>query len=284
MAAEAPLPASGDDDEEVEAQEEEAEEEIDREVAKRPPAPGFKLSTFLYTFLFLLGMLMIFDQGTRYGVAEAFGLLLGPLIGFGGHYPLLTMFLAAAFEMALTAVAYNYTTDWVKAARVQKWSQALRKVQMAAMRSGKKDRIAALQTHQQTLAKLSTEVTFAQLKGMAITWFLVIALYSWVFLFLANPATAPTAVHAACVWPSGAAIPANGVNCPDVTTYLGPVPVNLLGSIIGPIQLWFLVFSLYTVPLSLLFRRFLKHYSLRRRLSTDLAPPPGGPLPTERPA
>ncbi|MHB8351754.1 MAG: DUF106 domain-containing protein [Thermoplasmata archaeon] len=260
-----PLPsgtAPASEPEEV-AEEVELEEEIDREDARpRPEGPVFKLSTFLYTFLFLVGILMLFETGTRYGVAQAVGYVLGPLIGFGGQRPLLTMFFAAAFEMILTALAYNYTTDWIKAARVQKWSAALRKVQMAAMRSGKKDRIEALKEHQATLAKLSTEVSFAQLKGMAITWFLVIAIYSWVFLFLADPSGYHTLISAC----------ASGNNCTVVTVNIGTSSFNLLGDLIGPIQAWFLVFSLYTVPLSLIFRRLLKHYKLSRMTLTPLEP------------
>ncbi|MGI0052678.1 MAG: DUF106 domain-containing protein [Thermoplasmata archaeon] len=250
-------PAAEETEEEAkeEAAEVELEEEIDQEDAKpRPPPAEFKLSTFVYTFLFVLGILMLFDTSTRYGVAQAFGLVLGPVIGFGGHWPLVTMFFAAAFEMVLTALAYNYTTDWIKAARVQKWSAAFRKVQMAAMRSGKKDRIEALREHQATLTKLSSEMSFAQIKGMAITWFLVIAIYSWVFLFLADPSgyhTIVTACHAAS-------------NCSVITVNIGTSSFNLLGDLIGPLQAWFIVFSLYTVPLSLIFRRLLKHYKLSR--------------------
>ncbi len=268
----APLPSAAappEDPAEL-AEEAEVEEEIDAEETKSPPAPpAFKMSTFLYTFLFLLGILMLFETGTRYGVAQAVGYALGPLIGFGGHRPLLTMFCAAAFEMVLTALAYNYTTDWILAARVQKWSAALRKVQMAAMRSGKKDRIEALKEHQATLAKMSTDVSFAQLKGMAITWFLVIAIYSWVFLFLADPTGYHTVVSAC----------ASGNNCSTVMVNIGTNSFNLLGDLIGPIQAWFVVFSLYTVPLSLIFRRLLKHYKLVRMSATPPVPldPRSGP-------
>jgi uncharacterized membrane protein (DUF106 family) len=268
MAEEAPVasaPLESEEDAKEESEEKELEKEVDEEDAKpTPSSPGFRFSTFLYTFLFLLGILMIFDTGTRYGVAEGIGYLLGPLIGFGGHYPLLTMFVAASVEMVLTALAYNYTTDWVKTAKVQKWSTAFRKVQMAAMRSGKKDRIQALQEHQQTLTRLSMEVQFAQLKGMAITWFLVIAIYSWVYLFLAGSIAGgfSTGIHAIC---TPAVSP--GSTCGAVFFPLGPYSVNLLGFLIGPIQAWFIIFSVYTIPLSLIFRRLLKHYALRQRLS-----------------
>ncbi len=232
----------------TEAEEEEADPEPTAAPA-RPPVPKFKPATMVLTFLFLLGILMVFDQTTRNGVATVFAIVLTPILGFGGHYILLTMFLAAALEMALTAVAYNYTTDWIKAARVQKWSAAFRKVQMEALRAGKKDRVEALKPHQQTLTKLSSEMSIAQLKGMAVTWFLVIAIYTWVGTYVGCSVGSNKLVQ--------------GVTCTlSPMVNLGGTTVSLLGTTLVP--LWFLIFSLYTIPSSLALRRLLKHYSLRK--------------------
>ncbi|MCI4325133.1 MAG: EMC3/TMCO1 family protein [Thermoplasmata archaeon] len=251
MAAQLPLPtdASQEDD----GPEETVADTKDTAPAK-PPAPTFKTSTFLLTFLFILGIWMIIDPTTRTGVATAFGIVLQPLIGFGHSYLLLTMFLAAAIEMLLTALAYNWATDWVKAAKVQSWSGAFRKVQMEAVKSGKKDRVEALKPHQAELTKLSGEVSIAQLKGMAVTWFLVIAIYTWVGLFIA-----------------AAASPVVNLGGDNVSLM---APLHPL-----PIPLWFLLFTLYTVPLSLVFRRILKHYALQRyEAQHGLAgPAPAGP-------
>jgi len=233
------------------------------EAPARPPAPAFKFSTFLLTFLFVMGIYMLVDQPARNGVAEALNSILLPVIGFGYQYPLLTMFIAAALEMLATAIAYNYTTDWIKQAKVAKWNTAFRKVQMEALRSGKKDRIAALKPFQQRLTVLSSEVSIAQLKGMAVTWFLVIAIYTWVGIF----------IHAAYNYTvNGAAAPRDliTVGGSSVHLYLGLDGIAFL-------PLWFLVFSLYTIPSSIAFRRVLKHYWLQRHALT-LAPtgPVGG--------
>ena len=263
---ETPLPSEEETElassEEEATEEEEAEKEP--EAAKKPPTrtasprPVFKISTFIYVFLGLLGLLMLFDTGTRNSLAYALGTstLWWPLyvaIGFSSNFLLLTMALAGAIEMLITSLAYNYTTDWVKAARVQRWSSAFRKVQMEAIRSGKKDRIAALKPHQERLTRLSGEISIAQFKGMAITYFLLILIYSWVGIVIGS---------------------ANNV---QQTVDLGGALVNLnhlaitYGS--GGIPWWFIIFSLYTIPTSLIFRRMLKNYSLRRYAEKQRLPP-----------
>jgi uncharacterized membrane protein (DUF106 family) len=245
----------------------EEEEETPSAKPATPPVPAFKFSTFILTFLFLMGLLMIFDSNLRIQVAgSVFGIALWPLLGFSGQFPLLTMCLAAVLEMLATAVAYNWATDWVKAAKVQKWSSAFRKVQMAAMRSGRKDRIEALQPHQQKLTQLSSDVSLAQLKGMAVTWFLVIAVYTWVYVFLDGYCSAP--------------IQAGLSGCKSVVHTGSQVNVVISGAPVGLVHsywiipLWFVLFTFYTVPFSLLFRRILKHLTLRR-YAEELAARPG---------
>ena len=250
-----PLKSEADEAEDEVTEETDSAESTPLETAPakpaRPPPPQFKPSTMILTFLFLLGILMIFDTNTRNQVALLIGYGLAPVIGFAGHYLLLTMFLAAVLEMLLTAVAYNYTTDWVKAARVQKWSAAFRKEQMAAMRSGKKDKLDSLKVKQQELTKLTSEMSINQLKGMAVTWFLVIAIYTWVGLFVACGTFGSPAVPAvwACSTNSYVSIGGNSVQLMHKEWI---------------VPLWFLIFSLYTIPSSLIFRRYLKHYSLRK--------------------
>ena len=262
-----PLPSEADVDEEAPPEDEaarimrgEPEPEPEPEEAAplparpaRPPPPAFKVSTFLYVFLGLLGLWMLIDMPARNSIACGLGTVnsstcpagthawgLYWLIGFNSNYLLLTMALAGALEMLITSLAYNYTTDWIKQAKVQKWSSAFRKVQMAAIRSGKKDRIAALKPHQERLTRLSSEVSIAQFKGMAITYFLLILVYTWVGVTIA------------------------GANAVQQTVALGGgSTINLMHNI-GPVPWWFIIFSLYTVPFSLVFRRLLKHYSLRR--------------------
>jgi hypothetical protein len=88
---------------------------------------------------------------------------------------------------------------------------------------------------------------------MAITYFLLILIYTWVGLVIGGASSAYQHVSLG----TGSTI-------------------NLAGNIPGlPIPWWFIIFSLYTVPFSLVFRRLLKHLWLRRyEARTPKAPPP----------
>jgi uncharacterized membrane protein (DUF106 family) len=216
--------------------------------AKAPaPRTPFKFSTFIIVFLGFLGFWMLIETSFRNQLAGGLGISPaspGPLyylIGFNSQHLLATMAFAGALEMLITAIAYNYTTDWTKAARVAKWNAAFRKVQMAAVRSGKKDRIAALKPFQERITRLSSEVTIAQFKGMAITYFLLILIYTWVGLVILNASTVQQTIN------------------------LGGTTINMYTyHVFGYFPLWFIVFSLYTVPASMVFRRVLKHWWLQR--------------------
>jgi uncharacterized membrane protein (DUF106 family) len=270
-----PLPSARDDEEgtgEEEEEETDGEEETEegegtdeepvqavapaaspagvRPPGRTPPAPVSpwkSLERFLLIFLGFMGIYMLFDTSARNAVAADIGSLLVPVLGFGGKHVLLTMFLTGVLQMAITAVAYHFTTDWVETARVQKHNQAIRPLYTQAIRSGKKDRVEALKPHMNELQMRQTKVTFSQLKGMVVTWVLIIAIYTWMGLFISGLPTADQYVN------------------------LFGSHVSLLVPL-GPVPLWFLVFSLYTLPLNLLFRRYLKHVALSRHLQTLEAP------------
>ncbi len=276
-AMDTPLRSETDETEEA-AEETPSEETAEPETSAapaRPPPPTFKPSTMILTFMFLVGIFMIFDTSLRNQVALLLAYALVPLFGFNGHYVLLTMFLAAVLEMLLTAVAYNYTTDWVKAAKTAKWSAAFRKVQMEALRSGKKDKMDALKGPQQELTKLTSEMSINQLKGMAVTWFLVIAIYTWVGLFIA------CGVDGSPIFPAPLYCSTTFNSLGNVVN-LGGTSVDLMQKLWGLIPLWFLIFSLYTIPASLILRRYLKHYSLRKYSRDGDGVPPLSEAPPAR--
>lgn len=362
-----------------EGQEPSAKDKAAAALAPRQLPPGElrkAFGRFILFFLGFMGLLMLVDTSTRNQVAAALGYILYPTVGFTGHYLLLTMFIVAGLEMGFSSVAYHFTTDWIATAKVQKHSAAIRPLWNKALRSGKKAHTEALKPFMNELNVLQSKVTINQLKGMVITYVLLIAMYTWVGLFIAGQCPSAAVGSFAPAITAGNAVLLNGsatggyapynyswwasdaasVNGPtgldaaqwnftptvqgtyqiilQVTDSRGSVSVgeatmvvvgpssslsatvgttvtssprslevtsgappgipathgcigssvdffgattNLLGSA-GPFPVWFFAFSLYTVPLNLIFRRYLKHAALAPKLSEYAAqPPPVGP-------
>jgi uncharacterized membrane protein (DUF106 family) len=371
--AETPLPSKQSEDtskdsvsepEEAEDTEEEGEESTKAEEGGTTPSkpsapeykpPQFKFSTFILVFLFFMGLWMLIDQAARNQIADLLGLGLYPAFGFSGRLPLLTMFIIGLLQMTISAIAYNWTTDWVESAKVQQHAKALRPLQMSAMRSGKKQHMEAIKPHMNDLSSRQSKMMIGQLKAMAVTWFLLIAIYTWVGLFLVSgcpqPAISPSATSLASTntfvlnatvtggtapyiyewwakgipntptsnplnftWPSGPdmnsitftptitgaytvtlkVIDARGnvgtgfqglqyasnqappsvavppLQCASTSVVLFGTSANLLGVVVFP--LWFIIFSLYTIPFNLLLRRLLKHQTLAKRLDENNPP------------
>lgn len=366
---------------EEESEKGEGSEEPPARPSRPPPAPGEgrkAVVRFVLFFMAFLGIYMLLDVSARNSVALTIGLLLSPAIGFGGNHLLVTMFCAAALEMGFSTLAYHFTIDWVESAKLQKHSAAIRPLWMQAVRSQKKDRIEALKPHMDQVNVMQSRVTINQLKGMVITWVLLIAIYTWVGLFIAaqcpaasissqylgsaatlgtvvpinasvsagetpytyvwwaqssstligpntttapqwlfhptevgayvitlqvtdargsivvlNSASAPVTITDAG---SSVALPASQLAVSPSATYVPSttppgttsggcfatgvtmfgIGTNLLAPL-GPVPLWFLAFSLYTVPLNMVFRRYLKHVALSGRLGglPEEPPPPG---------
>lgn len=261
----------GDADEEGEDDDEEEEESEDGEgtsakggegekkdggtapAGPKPPGDARKgIVRFILFFMGFLGLFMLIDPScwsnppsatcSRIEVANALGYLLAPALGFNGDHILATMFLAAALEMAASALAYHITTDWIETARVAKHGQAIRPLWMKALRSGKKDRVAALKPHMDSLNSRQSRVTINQFKGMVITWVLLIAIYTWVGLYITAQCPAASVSQ-----PSTAIIGGSTVSI-DASVSSGHGPYNLtwwaqqessgqpFGPVVGPVN------------------------------------------------
>src|SRR5579862_2668303 len=106
MAGAPPLASGGDAPAEADAPAESAGPESGAPTPTTPPGPvlQFRPATAILVFLFILGLLMIFEASVRYGVAgQLVGPVFWPLFGFSGSYPFLTMAIAGILEMLATA-------------------------------------------------------------------------------------------------------------------------------------------------------------------------------------
>ena len=208
----------------------------------------------IYVFLGTLGFLMLVDTTARNELATLFGVSSahsGPLyflIGFHSRTCSLTMAIAGRDRDADHVGRLQLHDQLGEGREGPDVEHGVPQGPDGGDPLGEEGRIEALKPHQERLTRLSGEVSIAQFKGMAITYFLLILIYTWVGLVI-NPA----AIF-------------SGAIDPNPVIALGGASLDLTKHVVYTIPWWFVIFSLYTVPFSLVFRRLLKQMWLRRYL------------------
>ena len=80
--------------------------------------------------LMLVMFLMIFvfsDPNISAIIVTYANAIFYPIIGFGGNYPLLTLFFAGVIVVLLSSLLTNFFTDWEKMAQSQEVGRAFQK-------------------------------------------------------------------------------------------------------------------------------------------------------------
>jgi len=146
--------------------------------------PILSFRRFIYIFLGLLALMVMFDESTRDEFARAIGIVLEPLVGFGGNYPILTLMGAGIIMITISTVIRDQFMDWVDMAENQKISSKFRKELMEAKRANKHTKVKKMEEKQEEISKMSMASFKPQLKSMAITMIIVISIFGWIWLFL----------------------------------------------------------------------------------------------------
>ncbi len=229
--------------------------EITEETAPRPAMGKGSLQRFIMIFLGMLAVFSIFDPGLSQGFAVAAGAILYPVIGFGGHFPVITILLAGMLTTTISSILRHYHMDWVKMARNQKVMAAFRKENMEALRKGNQSKIAKMKKVQQDLMRQNSEVSLNSMKPVIYTFFLFIVLFVWLRVFVDQTLNHLGNMYIAVPW------------APQV--YLEYVPIWLPS--------WILLYSLLAIPIGQVITRVLKYIAFRRKLEAKGLPLRAGP-------
>jgi len=140
----------------------------------------------LYLMLFILIMFMF----TTTGLANYLGLIVGaglePIIGFGGNYPILTLFLAGLLVVTLSSLLTNFFTDWTKMGEAQQIQKAFSKEMQKARREGNTNRVNKLMKMQPEMMKKQTEASGGMMKPMIFLIIFIWPIFIWLRSFLAG--------------------------------------------------------------------------------------------------
>jgi uncharacterized membrane protein (DUF106 family) len=147
-----------------------------------PPKP--KIGS-LWTFVtFGVVLFVMFNAELRSQLGHWVGIVLNPLIGFDGKYPVLTIMVAGTIMVLATTLVRHFTTDWLEQARFQSYMRSFQKELSTARKENNTYKMKKLQDRQPEVLGKQQEVQAKQMKTMPFTMIIVIPLFAWLIEFL----------------------------------------------------------------------------------------------------
>jgi uncharacterized membrane protein (DUF106 family) len=143
-------------------------------------------STMMYMLLFLVIIFALGFTGIGNLLGLWFGLILQPIIGFGGSYPILTIFLAGLIVVFLSSALTNFFTDWRKMGEMQESQKAFQREVQKARREGNTNRINKLMKMQPEMLKKQQEASIGSMKSMLFLIIFIFPIFIWLRYFLAG--------------------------------------------------------------------------------------------------
>ncbi|MGB1585913.1 MAG: DUF106 domain-containing protein [Thermoplasmatota archaeon] len=147
-------------------------------------APPKKKSNLLLIVVFAAVILVMFDPNLRDATGDAVGVVMNPIIGFGGAFPVLTILIAGTLMVVATTAMRHFTTDHLEMAKTQAYMREFNRELMKARKENNTYRLKALTDKQPEVMKKQSEMSSAQLKTMPLTMLVVIPLFAWLASFL----------------------------------------------------------------------------------------------------
>ncbi len=147
-------------------------------------SPG---SQMLILMLVFFVMIFVFgDPNIRTSIAKGMDAVFYPLIGFGGNYPLMTIFLAGILVVFLSSFFTNLFTDWKAMGKSQEVSRAFQKEMSKARREGNTNRVNKLMKMQPEIMKMTTQSSSGMMKPMLFLILFIGPIFIWLTYFLGN--------------------------------------------------------------------------------------------------
>jgi len=113
-----------------------------------------------------------------------FGLVLYPVIGFDGQFPVLTLFFSGLIVVLLSSTLTNFFTDWKKMGESQEITKAFQKEITKARKEGNTNRVNKLMKMQPEIMKRQTEASGGMMKPMVFLIIFIWPIFMWLRSFL----------------------------------------------------------------------------------------------------
>ncbi len=138
--------------------------------------------------MLMIFMMLIFFIMPTFGpiLGYYFGLVLEPLIGFNGRYPMLTLFFSGLIVVFLSSLFTNFFTDWIKMGESQEISRVFQQEIAKARKEGNTNRVKKLMKMQPEIMKKQTEVSSGTMKPMLFLIIFIWPIFMWLKTFLSG--------------------------------------------------------------------------------------------------
>lgn len=196
-------------------------------------------SRMITIFVFVLALFILFDPSLREGLGTLVGYGLEPVVGFGGGYPVVSLFLTGMIMVTVSILLRHFFTDFVEQMKNQKIMAAFNKELRQARTDNNTYKIKKLTEQQQQIMQKSMKVTMDQIKFLPIIMVVVIPIFAWLAVFMGAMDNTMVAVP----WSHNASL---------LDTYLLPA--------------WILLYSLIALPFGQILYRVLRLFSFKKRL------------------
>lgn len=211
--------------------------------------PPKKSSNFTTIIIMVAVIFILFNESYRNALGSLVGVVLNPVLGFGGQYPVLTVMLGGSILVAGSTLVRHFTTDWLETARVQAYSRHFQKEMMKARKENNTYRLKQLNEYQPKLMAMSQKTQAATMKSMPLNMLIAVPLFAWMQHWLEKL----DYVYFAAPWN------------PSVTMFGTDGIIPWFGHETSVLPHWILLYGALSIPLGALISKGLKYWSWRER-------------------
>jgi len=137
---------------------------------------------FVMMIMMMLTVFIMFSPGLRETIAVALDGFFGPVFGFNGQFPTVTLVLTSIFLVVCSTSIRHVMTDWIGIARAQKIMSAIQKQKTDAMMKGDSVKMKKLEELNPEIAKHQMVLMTSNLKPVAFTMIFFIIVFPWIWM------------------------------------------------------------------------------------------------------
>jgi uncharacterized membrane protein (DUF106 family) len=189
-------------------------------------------------------LIVIMDPNIRNALGGAVGGLFDPVFGFGGQYPVWTLFACSVVLVIFTTVVRHFFTNWVDQGRQKHLSSWIQAQYKEVRLKGNVTKMKRLNQYQAEMMKQSTDAMGSQMKTTLVTIVVAMAIFLWLGVFMYSGTVS------------------NFMSTPwePSVDYLKP------GPFLHIMPTWILIYSVLSIPMGQVLGSVLKVWSFKKRL------------------